>query len=225
MSPLVSACPASLLLIGQGSPAPALRLAYLKVGCPAPLPLPLCPLYLPGSLPLGDLAITFAGSYLLNTSQLWGLSTRPGADCCFIMGSFSLRSVFPRAIARCVPHPCPGLSPMPSGAHLPHPRRFWDVSGRSFLLGKFPTISHLGKMSWAQAHRGWWGQGWEAPPPTLEPSRGLQLPRHAWPGVSGLQGLGWGLASVSLWEWGLPNLPTPYSCSQHRAHGLDSRET
>lgn len=120
MSPLVSACPASLLLIGQGSPAPALRLAYLKVGCPAPLPLPLCPLYLPGSLPLGDLAITFAGSYLLNTSQLWGLSTRPGADCCFIIGSFSLGSVFPG--------PLPGVSPTPAPACHPCPQELTSLT-------------------------------------------------------------------------------------------------
>lgn len=146
MSPLVSACPASLLLIGQGSPAPALRLAYLKVGCPAPLPLPLSPLP-PREPPTGGLGHNLCWKLLAEYQPALGPQHQLGADCCFIMGSFSLRSVFPRAIAWRVPHPCPGLSPMPSGAPLPHPWRFWDMSGRSFLLGKFPTISHLGKMS------------------------------------------------------------------------------
>lgn len=148
MSPLVSACLASLLLIGQGSPAPALRLAYLKVGCPAPLPLPLAPLP-PREPPTRGLGHNLCWKLLAEYQPALGPQYQ-GADFGFIMGLFSLRSVFPRAIAWRVPPTCPGLSPMPSGAYLPHPQRFWDVSGHSFLLGKFPTISHLGKMLWAQ---------------------------------------------------------------------------
>lgn len=218
MSPLVSACPASLLLIGQGSPAPALRLAYLKVGCPAPLPLPLAPLP-PREPPTRGLGHNLCWKLAELASS--GASA-PGCRLRFHNGFVLSQVCLSQGHCLACPPPLPRLV---THALRSSPPSLPEVLGCERPLLPVGQVSYHLPPGQDVVGSGGRGQGWEAPPPTLEPSRGLQLPKHTWPGVTGLQVLGWGLASVSLWGWGLPKLPTPYSWSQHRARGLDSGET